>query len=72
MTDLLDKAKYIEQGFRDAAINAALHAPPQPPQWVENGEVLCRECGDAIPKARLKVKPSAAFCVNCQSRREAQ
>jgi DnaK suppressor protein len=30
----------------------------------------CRECGDPIAKARLKVMPFAARCVTCQARLE--
>lgn len=29
----------------------------------------CRDCGDEIPLARLKVVPWAAFCVACQDAR---
>jgi DnaK suppressor protein len=31
----------------------------------------CRECGEEIPKARLKVMPFATRCVGCQARSEA-
>lgn len=31
----------------------------------------CRDCGGAIPEARLKVMPFATRCVACQSRTEA-
>ena len=32
---------------------------------------VCRECGEAIAKARLKVMPFATRCVECQTRLEA-
>jgi DnaK suppressor protein len=31
---------------------------------------ICRECGQAIAKARLKVMPFATRCVACQARLE--
>jgi DnaK suppressor protein len=31
---------------------------------------VCRDCGDAIAKARLKVVPFATRCVACQARLE--
>jgi RNA polymerase-binding protein DksA len=31
---------------------------------------ICRECGEAIAKARLKVMPFATRCVACQARVE--
>ena len=30
----------------------------------------CRECGEEIPQARLKVMPFATRCVGCQARME--
>ncbi|CCN69768.1 TraR/DksA C4-type zinc finger protein [Vibrio nigripulchritudo] len=70
MTDQLDKAKVLEQGFRDAAIKAARHAPKDPEQWIEHGVVRCLECATAIPKARLDIRPDAAYCVTCKSKLE--
>jgi DnaK suppressor protein len=31
---------------------------------------ICRECGEPIAKARLKVMPFATRCVACQARQE--
>ncbi|HEY3101220.1 MAG TPA: TraR/DksA C4-type zinc finger protein [Methylomirabilota bacterium] len=31
---------------------------------------ICRECGEEIPKARLKILPFATRCVPCQGRLE--
>jgi DnaK suppressor protein len=31
---------------------------------------ICESCGARIDRARLKALPSAAFCIECQSRRE--
>ena len=32
----------------------------------------CASCGEDIPAARLEATPEAAFCLDCQSRREAR
>lgn len=32
---------------------------------------ICRECGQHIPRRRLRAVPGAAFCVSCQEQREA-
>ena len=70
MTDQLDKAKELEQGFREAAITAARQKPPQPKQWIEDGIVFCLECGCEIPQQRLDIEPNAAYCVPCKSELE--
>jgi DnaK suppressor protein len=31
---------------------------------------ICESCGARIDRARLKALPSAAYCIDCQSRRE--
>jgi DnaK suppressor protein len=31
---------------------------------------ICRDCGEEIPKARLKILPFATRCVSCQARME--
>ncbi|GLX02901.1 TraR/DksA family transcriptional regulator [Microtetraspora sp. NBRC 16547] len=30
----------------------------------------CVDCGDLVPEGRLEVRPEAARCVQCQSKRE--
>ena len=30
----------------------------------------CEECGEAIPRARLKIDPAAEHCVSCAEKRE--
>lgn len=70
MTDALDKAKEREQEFREAAITAALQTSPEPKQWIQDGRILCLECGCEIPQARLEVDPKAAYCVPCKSELE--
>ncbi len=72
MTDLLDKAKALEQDFRDKAIKAARNTPTEPEQWIEEGVVRCLECCCIIPQARLDIKPNAAYCTPCQTKLESE
>lgn len=55
-----------QQSLRErlAAVARALQA-------VETGEYgYCEHCGDAIPAARLEIKPEALLCIDCQKRLE--
>jgi RNA polymerase-binding transcription factor DksA len=33
---------------------------------------ICAECGNKIPDARMKARPEATLCIECQTRRESQ
>jgi RNA polymerase-binding protein DksA len=33
---------------------------------------ICADCGNKIPEARLKARPEATLCIECQTKREAQ
>ena len=33
---------------------------------------ICADCGKKIPAARLKARPEATLCIECQTRRESQ
>jgi RNA polymerase-binding protein DksA len=38
---------------------------------IENKEFgVCQGCGEGIPKARLKAKPHAKYCIECQRKEE--
>ncbi len=38
---------------------------------IEQGSFgICEDCGDEIPVKRLRVRPDAAFCLNCQETAE--
>ena len=38
---------------------------------MDDGEFgLCRDCGEEIAFARLKIRPDSPLCVNCQGRNE--
>ena len=67
MTDIIDRAQQTEQRNLNRSLAQALHRPAEPPQWIEDGQVLCMDCTNPIPEARLKAKPDAARCVFCQS-----
>lgn len=40
------------------------------PQWIEDGVVMCIDCSNPIPKARLAKVPSAVRCAQCQEIKE--
>jgi DnaK suppressor protein len=55
-----------EDSQRWLAINTALAK-------IESGEYgLCDVCGEPINEARLQAVPTAAFCLKCQKKHEAQ
>ena len=74
MADIADRAAKAEQRNLTHSLThslaQALHRPAEPPQWVEAGQVLCLDCTNPIPEARLKAKPDAARCTFCQSVRD--
>ena len=63
--DFGDEGQAAETLFREGAIAAALPAPAGN-QVIENGRVVCAECGDTIPAARLAAMPQATRCRTCQ------
>jgi phage/conjugal plasmid C-4 type zinc finger TraR family protein len=66
VTDFGDDAQAAEALFREGAIAAALPAPAGT-QVVENGRVVCAECGELIPAVRLAAVPGAIRCRACQA-----
>lgn len=67
MTDFGDDAQAAETFYREGAIAAALPDAPAGNQVVENGRVVCAECGEPIPAQRLKAVPGATRCRACQA-----
>ena len=63
--DFADEGQAAETLYREGAIAAALPAPAGN-QVIENGRVVCAECGDTIPAARLAAMPQATRCRTCQ------
>lgn len=71
MADIADIAWEREEEHRARAIEAARRRMRGPSQRIENGRVLCRDCGKPIPAARLAALPRAARCLPCQKEAEA-
>lgn len=70
--DQFDLASEFERQERESCLAAALAARPAPgsgPDWVD-GKPCCRDCGEAIPLARLEAVPGCGLCVECQARAE--
>ncbi|HVN91124.1 MAG TPA: TraR/DksA family transcriptional regulator [Candidatus Binataceae bacterium] len=67
LADVETHASLIERAeFQLKAIDAAFSR-------LERGRYgLCEECGEEIPLVRLKLLPFAAFCVDCQTKRNRQ
>jgi len=71
-----DFADVTEQRGRDYAIKQLLEQEAEQIQdamrrKAEGRYGICEECGQKIPKARLKARPEATLCINCQRRFEA-
>lgn len=74
--DDADVAQAIAENIENAALKARLtRITPREgriqglhPQGVgPSSRILCEECGNPIPKARLKAVPETKLCVKCQS-----
>lgn len=68
--DEADRAQHEETAHRQAAIEAALPGTDGVEQLRQNGVVICMDCGEPIPGARLRALPTACRCVVCQAERE--
>lgn len=69
LVDLLADIEYADIDRHIAALRAneaALRA------WHEGGYGRCVDCGEPIPFERLQALPSAARCIDCETRREQQ
>jgi DnaK suppressor protein len=72
MTDIIDQAAEREQGFTEAALKEQkARREQEPPQWRVDKSVRCVACGDAIQPERLRARPDAARCIDCQIDHEA-
>jgi phage/conjugal plasmid C-4 type zinc finger TraR family protein len=63
--DAADEGQLAEALFREEAL-AAVGSAPAAAQVVEDGRVVCAECGQPIPLARLAAMPGATRCRECQ------
>lgn len=66
---VLERAKENEMAERHNSIQDVLartdHGPGEE-QITINGKIVCIDCMDEIPEARLKIKPDAVRCVECK------
>ncbi|MGE4536326.1 MAG: TraR/DksA family transcriptional regulator [Desulfovibrio sp.] len=69
MPDIADQAQQAEQAHRLDALSRRDVADDSE-QVHENGVVVCCDCGEPIPGARLRILPTACRCVECQDKAE--
>ncbi len=76
MADIIDQAQQLDREFNEKALaanrqrrefDAMLHKETP---LVIDGTVVCLDCGDDIPAARIAANPAAVRCVDCQARKE--
>ena len=68
--DLFDQASELERLERESALlNARKGTYQEGPEWID-GIPCCRECGEAIPPARLRAIPGVGLCRTCQEDQE--
>ncbi len=65
-------AQAREEAHRTRAIEAARRTMAVGEQVIENGRVICADCGAPIPAGRLRARPDATRCVDCQAALEAR
>lgn len=65
MPDKLDQAKDTEMLMHNQALNHTLSIK-DPTQQIIDNQVLCIDCDIAVSAARLRAKPKAARCIDCQ------
>ena len=70
MPDQLDRAKELEMLRRENSLAAHKQTSSEPAQWIEGGRVLCLNCSVPVLPQRLRAKPNAAYCMECQQLRE--
>jgi DnaK suppressor protein len=71
--DIFDQAQENDELFRENSLKEHFKKSPSPlpsPLKGEGKKRDCLDCGEAIPKKRLKVNPAATRCVECQKKYE--
>lgn len=71
MSDWIDKSVEKQHSELDRCINNARMQRGLGIQKKIADVVICAECLDPIPKARLAIKPDATHCVECLAEMEA-
>jgi DnaK suppressor protein len=67
--DIFDQAQEINELFRENALKEhfkkhKIATPPKSRLAMTSKE--CADCGEPIPKGRLKANPQATRCITCQ------
>lgn len=71
--DEVDRSAAAEEFDRAAALARALGARPRGEQQRDTqGIIVCLDCGEPIPAARLRVLPNAVRCVECQAEHDGE
>ncbi|OLN31322.1 hypothetical protein DVDV_0110 [Desulfovibrio sp. DV] len=70
MADEADQAQATEVMHRQAALDCARCRHVEEQEYA-GGRIVCRDCGEPIPAARLDILPTACRCVACQEEAEA-
>jgi DnaK suppressor protein len=68
--DDIDRAQELQDLFRQKALESQQKRRAEPEQWIEDGTVLCIDCGLEIEAGRLAAIPNAARCTECQGYHE--
>ncbi len=68
--DFADMSQEAESLHRLAAL-ADVRPGRREEQLYDAGRIVCRDCGEPIPSARLAFLPTACRCVACQEEAEA-
>lgn len=64
--DTIDRAQEAQDLYINDAVEAA-RKMKQGPQRKTGETVICLDCGDPLPPARIAAVPCASRCVHCQS-----
>jgi phage/conjugal plasmid C-4 type zinc finger TraR family protein len=69
--DIFDQAQERDALFRENALkNQLAKTRPIVTPGAKVTKRNCKDCGDPIPKKRLKAKPGAERCIECQTNYE--
>jgi len=74
MADFCDIGSDREERMRVEAISRALASRPSHPAaqaMDKDGRIICTDCGELIPAARIEASPHALRCIGCQTEVEA-
>jgi phage/conjugal plasmid C-4 type zinc finger TraR family protein len=65
--DIFDQAQENDELFRGNALKKHFQSRRA---HLHGSDGICADCGEAIPKKRLKANPQATRCVECQKKYE--